>query len=404
MPVQYKYKAVTLTGASEEGVATAESERQMLDNLTKRQLIPISVEPVKETSPFAFWGFFRGIRYEQLIMFTNNLQTMYRAGIPLLRILDVVRVGPEDGRFNYAIKQMRLSLQSGHQLSTAMEEFEDLFPKYYIASVAAGEESGKLDDILEELADMLEKEMELTRQIKSGVRYPAMVIAALIGASVIMMTFVVPRFVSFYEGFNAELPFFTRLLIETSNFFAHSWPVLVVLMVISIIGFRKLALNPKSRLVIDRTILKLPVIGQLVIKGNVARFSLMFRILIQSGLPIVKSLDILNESIKNSQIATEVGRLKELFQEGKETLLAGQKFIGLPRLSLQMMTIGLESGSLERMLGEVGNHFSKEVQYMSRHLTAILEPILTIGLGAFVLILALAIFLPMWNLINVFRG
>jgi type IV pilus assembly protein PilC len=129
----------------------------------------------------------------------------------------------------------------------------------------------------------------------------------------------------------------------------------------------------------------------------------MFRILIQSGLPIVRSLDILIGSIKNSLIASEIARLKELFSEGKDSRLLTEEFVGLPRLARQMIVIGLESGSLERMLAEVGNHYSKEVQYMSRHLTSILEPILTIGLGAFVLVLALAIFMPMWNLINVFK-
>lgn len=403
MPVQFRYQAVSEDGASQEGVYAAESSQQVLDHLAQQHLIPVSIKQMRPKQPFAFWGFFRGTQYENLIMFTNNLATMYRAGIPLLKILDIIQIGPPDSRFNYAVSQMRLSLESGHQLSETMEEFNDIFPRFYIASVAAGEESGKLDEILEELADMLEKEMELTRQIKSGVRYPTMVVAALIAAAVVMMTFVVPRFVEFYATFNAELPIFTRLLIGTSNFMGEYWPAFVAFLVIVVFTFRKLATEPKSRLVIDRMLLRVPVLGNLVIKGNVARFSLMFRILIQSGLPIVKCLDILIGSIKNSLIASEIERLKELFSEGKDGKLLTEKFVGLPRLARQMIVIGLESGSLEKMLAEVGNHYSKEVQYMSRHLTSILEPILTIGLGAFVLVLALAIFMPMWNLINVFK-
>ncbi|MDH3892040.1 MAG: type II secretion system F family protein [candidate division Zixibacteria bacterium] len=404
MPIQFKYQAVSEDGLEEEGVFAAESSHQVIDHLAQQHLIPVSIEQIRATQPFAFWGFFRGTQYENLIMFTNNLRTMYRAGVPILRTLDIIRIGPPESRFNYAVTQMKLSLESGHQLSTSMEEFDDLFPRFYIASIAAGEESGKLDDILDELSDMLEKEMELTRQIKSGVRYPSMVVTALIAASIVMMTFVVPRFVEFYAAFDAELPVFTRLLIGASNFMAQYWPAFVAFLVVSVFVFRKLASQPKTRLVIDRSLLRLPVIGTLVVKGNVARFSLLFRILIQSGLPIVKSLDILIGSIKNSLIASEIGRLKELFSEGKDNRLLSEKFEGLPRLARQMIVIGLESGSLEKMLAEVGNHYSKEVQYMSRHLTSILEPILTIGLGAFVLILALAIFMPMWNLINVFKG
>lgn len=403
MPVQFKYQAVSGDGAAKKGVFTANTSQQVLDHLAQQHLIPISVEQVRIATPFTFWGFFRGIQYENLIMFTNNLATMYRAGIPLLRTLDIIQIGPPESRFNYAVSQIRLSLESGHQLSVGMEEFKDIFPSFYIASIAAGEESGKLDDILDELSDMLEKEMELTRQIKSGVRYPSMVVVALIAASIVMMVFVVPRFVEFYAAFDAELPIFTRILIGTSNFMAQYWPAFLAFLVATVFTFRKLASNPRSRLVIDRTLLKVPVLGDLVIKGNVARFSLMFRILIQSGLPIVKSLDILIGSIKNSLIASEIGRLKELFSEGKDSQLLTEEFVGLPRLARQMIVIGLESGSLEKMLEEVGNHYSKEVQYMSSHLTSILEPILTIGLGAFVLVLALAIFMPMWNLINVFK-
>ncbi|MDH4035475.1 MAG: type II secretion system F family protein, partial [candidate division Zixibacteria bacterium] len=227
MPIQFKYQAVSEDGLEEEGVFAAESSHQVIDHLAQQHLIPVSIEQIRATQPFAFWGFFRGTQYENLIMFTNNLRTMYRAGVPILRTLDIIRIGPPESRFNYAVTQMKLSLESGHQLSTSMEEFDDLFPRFYIASIAAGEESGKLDDILDELSDMLEKEMELTRQIKSGVRYPSMVVTALIAASIVMMTFVVPRFVEFYAAFDAELPVFTRLLIGASNFMAQYWPAFV---------------------------------------------------------------------------------------------------------------------------------------------------------------------------------
>jgi len=404
MPTQYKYRAVSDDGRTHEGVFTAERNQQVLDHLAEQHLMPVSVEAVKATAPFSFWGFFGGAHYEDLIMFTNNLGTLYRAGVPLLKALSIIKIGAGEGRFNYAVSQIRLSLQSGVQLSSAMSEFDDLFPKFYIASVAAGEESGKLDEILDELAAMLERELELTRQIKSGVRYPVMVVLALIAAFIIMMAYVVPKFVDFFNAFNAELPIFTRLLIGTSRFFADYWPVLVGLVVVGVLAFRKAAHHEKSRLVIDGAMLKLPIIGRLIIKGNVARFSLMFRILIQSGLPIIKSLDILTGSVKNSVIAREIGRLRVLFAEGKDNRLTSEEFVCFPEMALQMISIGLESGSLERMLDEVGRHYSKEVQYTSSHLTSILEPILTVGMGGFVLLLALSIFLPMWYLIKVFKG
>ncbi len=404
MPVEYKYRAVAGNGQPQSGTITAESNQQVLEYLSEQHLLPVSIKVVSKRPLFSLWGFFRGSQYDALIMFTSNLSTLYKAGVPLLRALSIIRIGGRQSRFNYAISQMRLSLQSGKSLSSAMAEFDDLFPGYCTASVAAGEESGKLDDILDELTLMMEKELELTRQIKSGVRYPLMVVSALLAAFVIMMTFVVPRFVEFYGAFNVDLPLFTRLLIGVSNAFDRYWPVLPVLIAAAIFGFHKATSNEKARLAVDRFLIRLPVIGKLVIKGNVARFALMFRILLKSGLPIVKSLDILNGAIKNSQVAREIMKIRDLFREGRDDLLTSENFAVFPELALQMMSIGLESGSLEKMLTEVGRHYSKEVQYMSRHLASILEPILTVVLGGFVLILALAIFLPMWNLIQVFRG
>ncbi len=289
-------------------------------------------------------------------------------------------------------------------LSQAMAQLDDLFPRVYTTCIAAGEESGKLDEILDEMAIMLEQEMELTRQIKSGIRYPLIVITAIVAAFVVLITYVVPRFAGFYEGMGAQLPLPTRILLGTSDFLIHYWAIILATGVVLVLAFAKLVSTPSGKLWVDRQLLRVPVFGSLIIKGNVARFVMMFRILFKSGLPIVKSLDILHGAVKNSMIALEIRKLGELFREGKDDILAQRKFQFFPEMALQMISIGLESGSLEKMLYEVGQHYSKEVHYTSRQLTAILEPILTLVLGVFVLVMALAIFMPMWNLISVFRG
>ena len=402
MPARYKYKAIGPDGTQVEDRIIAENDRQVIEFLAEQSLIPVSVTEINTHRSFSIWGFFRGTVYENLIAFTANLATLYRAGIPLLRALSLVRTGPKDSAFNDAVRQIRTSLQGGKTLSLSMAEFDNLFPKYYIARVSAGEESGKLDDIFDELSYMLESELEMTRQIKSGIRYPAMVICALAAAFVVMMTFVVPRFVDFYGSFNTELPIFTRLLIAVSDIFARYWAIMLGVLVGAVFSFSKAMSHEKSRRIIDRFFLRLPVVGQLIIKGNVARFAMMFRILIAAGLPIVKTLDILVESVKNSQIAAEVSLMRELFEGGRDSQLSTGGFEFMPDMALQMITIGLESGSLEGMLGEIGKHYSREVNYTSKHLTSILEPILTLVLGIFVLVLALSIFLPMWNLIQVF--
>jgi MSHA biogenesis protein MshG len=404
MPVPYKYRAVSESGKPRNGVITAESGDEVISYLEQQGLIPVSVDPVKNRGGFSLSGFFKRIDYENLILFTNSLLTMYRAGVPLLRALAIMRIGPPNSRFNQAVQQIRFAVQAGKLLSEAMEDHEALFPRVYISSIAAGEEAGKLDEILQELVVMLEQELELSRQIKAGVRYPLMVITAIVGAFLVLITYVVPRFVDFYSSFGAQLPLPTRILIGTSTFFSHYWPLLLLGVVALVFGFKKLVSTEKGKLWVDEKLLRLPIFGDLILKGNVARFTMMFRILFKSGLPIVKSLEILLSSIKNSVVALEIKKLLEAFREGKDSVLTSGSFVYFPELALQMMAVGFESGSLEKMLHQISRHYSREVHYTSRQLTSLLEPILTFVLGVFVLIMALAIFLPMWNLIAVFKG
>ncbi|MFQ5498374.1 MAG: type II secretion system F family protein [Candidatus Zixiibacteriota bacterium] len=404
MQTQFKYKAAATNGTMQSGSMTAERVDQVVGWLQEQQLVPVEINEANRRKTISLSGFFSGTEYENLIMFVGQLATMYRSGIPLLRSLSLIRIGAAESRFNLALRRMYQDVQSGRQLSEAMAAHPKIFPSVLTASVAAGEESGKLEDILEELSTMLENEMELTRQIKAGIRYPVIVITILVGAASVLMAFVVPRFASFYDSFDAALPLPTRMLIATSEFFSNWWGLLLAMGIASVYVMRRIVSTKKGKYFVDTQLLKLPIIGGLIMRGNLARFTLMFRILFKSGLPMIRTLSILADSIKSAPIATEINKMEEMFRDGRDGELTTESFTWIPDLALQMISIGLESGSLERMLGEIGAHYSKEVQYTSRQLTAILEPILTLVLGVFVLIMALAIFLPMWNLIKVFSG
>ncbi len=404
MSQQFEYKAVAPDGSHRKGTINAAEVATVEQFLSDQKLIPIDIKPLSEKQPGSIFGFMKGSDYENLIMFTTSLGTMHRAGIPLLRALTVIRIGPENGRFNLVIDKLRSEIQSGRMLSESMRDYPDIFSKVYINCVNAGEESGQLDVILDELAVMLEREMELTRQLKAGVRYPIMVISAIVAAFFVLINFVVPRFASFYSAFDSELPLPTRIIMATSDFCTTYWPVMLFLGVGAVFGLRMLLRNESSRLWIDSKMLKIPIVGDLMIRGNVARFSLMFRIMIGAGLPIVKSVEILADAVKNAAIGAEIRMLGDLFRRGKDVNLGTDKFNFFPIQALHMLAIGLESGNLDDMLKEIGTHYTKQVLYTSRQLTAIIEPILTLVMGVFVLILALAIFLPMWNLIQVFKG
>ncbi len=404
MPSQYEYKAVTANGDRQAGKLAAANESTVEQFLRNQDLLPIEIKPIEERRPLSLFGFLRGADYEKLLMFTGALATLYRAGIPLLRALSIIRIGDKDNRFNYVLDQIKIDLHSGKSLSASMSRFPDVFSPVYVSCVAAGEESGNMDSTLDQLGAVLEREAELTRQLKSGLRYPAMVVAAIVAAFFVLMNFVVPRFTSFYSSFDAELPLATRIIIASSDFVTSYWPGLLALTLAGAVVFRSILRRKAGRLWFDRQLLRLPVLGDLIIKGNIARFSLMFRTLVASGLTIVRAVDILAGTIKNSAIAAEIAALGDSFRRGREIDVESEKFQHFPSQALHMMAVGLESGNLEAMLREVGEHYTKQVIHTSRQLTAIIEPILTVVMGLFVLVLALAVFLPMWNLIKVFQG
>ncbi len=404
MPDTYTYTARTRTGQKRTGSIQADSPSRVAALLDEQALIPIEITHRDGAIRSGILGFLRGSQYEDLILFTRNLSTLYQAGIPLLKALSIIKIGQPGSYFNRAIIKIHDNIQAGRALSDALAEFPRVFSPIYCSSVAAGEASGKLDLILDSLAEMLERDLELKRQIKSAVRYPIFVVTAIALAFTVMITFVIPRFVQFYASAGAELPAPTRALIGLNYFIVHYWFLILTGAVILIFSFKKLYSTAAGRLYFDTRLLKMPIFGDLVVKGNVARFAYMFHLLLKSGIPIVKALDLLADTIRNSRLTAEIRFLSESFREGREITGLTDRVIFFPDMALQMINVGLESGSLESMLTEVAKHYGKEVDYRSRHLTALLEPILTVVLGAFVLVVALAVFLPMWNLIKVFRG
>jgi len=230
-----------------------------------------------------------------------------------------------------------------------------------------------------------------------------MVLLSIVAAFAVLITFVIPRFVGFYSKMGTSLPAPTQALIWLNDFISNYWVIILGGMVITIFIFKKIYSTASGRLFFDKIFLNIPIFGDLIIKGNIARFAHMLQILIASGVPLVKALETLSGVIKNSQLSAEIKILSESFREGREIANLTSELHFFPDMALQMVKIGTESGALESMLTEVANHYTTEVEYKSRQLTALLEPILTIVLGIFVLIVALAIFLPMWNLISAFR-
>ncbi len=401
----WAYKARDRQGQAVTGEMESENRDHVLNSLSERGLIPTSVKVQTEKISFnAILGNFGGAHRERLIVFTKKLMTLYRAGIPILRALTIIERGAEELHMVEEINGIKQDLHAGKPLSKAMERYPNKFPSIYVASIAAGEASGTLDEVLEHLSIMVEKEMVLARQVKSAMRYPTIVIVAISVATFVLMSFVVPRFANLYGKFGAELPTPTKIVMGTSSFFSSYWYVILIGVVVLFFGLRKFISTPKGRLIWDELILKIPIVGDLILKANIARFANMLTSLFKSGVPMVSCLNILEETASNKVIAVEIGQLADSFEKGQEVGLdSTSHYKYFPNMALEMFQVGLESGSIESIMGELASHYEMELEYKSRHLTAMIEPLLTIVIGIMVLVLALSIFLPMWNLIKVFR-
>lgn len=387
-----------------QGDIEGDTREAALSAISERGLIPTDIRPrAEKTSLATILGNFGSANREKLIIFTKQLKTMHRAGIPLLRALTSIRKGAEEIGMTEEIDGIIGNLRSGMTLSKSLAQYPKKFPPIYIASIAAGETSGSLDEVLDQLARLIEKEMVLARQVKSALRYPMLVIGAISMAVIILMTFVIPRFTSLYGRFGADLPLPTKIVMGVSHVFSAYWFVLLAVAGLTIFALKKFLSTRNGRLKWDKMMLKIPIVGDLIIKANIARFAAMLKILFKSGVPMVTCLDIIRDTTSNKIIAAEVEQLSMSFERGQEIGPDSQKYRFFPTIALDMFQVGLESGSVETVMEELAAHYEMELDYKSRHLTTLLEPILIVVIGAMVLILALSIFLPMWNLIKVFR-
>jgi MSHA biogenesis protein MshG len=400
----WTYTARDDHGILHKGEVESESREQVLAALSGQGLIPINVKAALEkTSIRSILGNFGSANREKLILFTRQLRTLHRAGIPLMRALTCIARGADKIDMQAEVEGIRESLHAGLPLSRALSQYPQKFPPIYVASIAAGEASGTLDEVLSQLAMLIEKEMILARQLKSAFRYPLMVIGAIMLAIFVLMSFVIPRFAGIYGKFGADLPTPTKIVIGASHLFSSYWFVILALFILALVLLRKILSTPGGRLWWDEQMLRIPILGDLAIKANIARFSAMLSILYRAGLPMVACLNILRDTAANKVIGAEIGRLSESFEKGQEIGPDPDAYRFLPAMALEMFQIGLESGSVETIMKELAEHFESELDYKSRHLTALLEPILTVIIGGLVLLLALSVFLPMWNLIKIFR-
>ncbi|HSH00809.1 MAG TPA: type II secretion system F family protein [candidate division Zixibacteria bacterium] len=399
----FVYTGRDSAGAKVRGAIAADSESRALDLLQERGVIVTSLA-VRLSRPGRLRPDFLRPNYSEYVaLMARHFATYHRTGIPLLKALSLIRVTRDSHPFQAALVDIARSVGDGRTLSSAFADHPRIFNSVVVSAVEAGEASGQLAEILDETAATLESELELRRQIRSALRYPAIVVAAIALAMVVIMTIVVPRFASFYGKFGADLPTPTQIVVWFSTSVRTYWYLALAAACACGWGLWRLYLTERGRFFWDGLCLRTPIFGPLIIKAAVARFALLLKILFRSGIPLVRALSILAAAQENVHLRNEVTAMRESFESGRELERTDDERYYFPEMARNMIRSGLASGSLELMLGEIGRHYSREVNHTSRSLAALIEPALTALIGAVILVLALAIFLPMWNMIKIFQ-
>jgi len=299
------------------------------------------------------------------------------------------------------IKNVSISLESGRDLATSMNEHPKVFNMFYVSMIRIGETSGNLDAIFLQLAKYLERDKKTRDQIKSAVRYPVFVLASIVAALAVINLFVIPAFSKVFAKYDADLPWATNILMATSNLTLNHWPEILTALVGGVIWLRYYLGTEKGRYLWDKRKLKLPLVGDLIQRATMARFARLFSMATRSGVPLITALTVVARALDNKFVEARVLSMQTGIERGESISNTASATGMFDHLVLQMMSVGEQTGSMDELLQEVAEYYDSEVEYELERLSAAIEPVLTIVIGIIVLILALGVFLPMWNIANV---
>jgi MSHA biogenesis protein MshG len=335
---------------------------------------------------------------QELMLFSRQMFTLLKSGVPIMRALAGLQESSQNPTFVGMLQDLRESLDSGRELSTAMRRHPKVFSPFYVSMVQVGEMTGMLDQTFLRLYEHLEFEKDMRERIKGAVRYPMFVVIAMAIAIVIVNIFVIPAFAKVFAGFHAELPLMTKILMGFSNFMVNYWPLMLAMLIGAIVGFRAWINTPDGRYKWDRYKFKLPIAGKIILKGTLARFARSLALSFKSGIPIVQGLNTVGMVVDNEYMRSKVEQMRDGVERGESILRTAHATGVFNPVVLQMIAVGEETGDLDGLMFEVAGMYEREVEYEVKTLSAQIEPIMIVALGGLVLVLALGIFLPMWDL------
>ncbi|MDD5343336.1 MAG: type II secretion system F family protein [Smithella sp.] len=400
----YIYQAINESGDTVSGSLDVESVEVANSILMARNLIP---SKIKEQSKAGDENWLQSIlrsdrvKMVDLIIFTKQLRSMLVAGVPMLRLLDILSNQTESHGLKKAILRIIQDIKQGLSFSEALEKFPKIFSNLYCDMIKAGEISGNVPIVLDRLIYIIEHEEKVKSDIKSAIRYPMIVLIALSLAFVVLLTFVIPQFVSVFNTAGLTLPLPTKIAMFLYTFLAKYWYLVLTVIAIIVFGLAYYLKTKNGKFVRDSLLLELPVIGPLFRKAALSRFASIFAILQTSGVPIMQSLTILSSTMGNEALARSFEHIRERIKEGAGISAPLKSAKYFTPMVIDMIAIGEESGNIDEMLREIAKHYDDEVEYAIKGLSDAIGPILIVGLAAIVGFFALAIFMPMWDLTKI---
>ena len=402
MPV-YVWRGRNPRGEALSGELEAMTEGGVADQLKAMAVTPVAIQLKPEGSESKGDEWLqkltrKPVNDEDLIVFSRQMYTLNKAGVPILRAFAGLQSSTEKPALIELFREIRASLDQGRDLSAALARHQDIFGLFYISMVRVGEMSGKLTEVFQRLSTHLEFERDVRERIKQALRYPMFVMIAMAIALVILNLFVIPVFARVFAGFNAQLPLITRGLLGFSAWMITWWPLLIAMGVGAGLGIRAYLATPLGRYNWDSRKLKLPIIGDILLKATLARFARSFALSSQAGVPLVQALTVVAQTVDNAFIGSRIEQMRDGIERGESISRCATASGVFTPVVLQMISVGEETGELDSLLFEIAEMYERETDYSIKGLSAAIEPILLAIVAVLVLLLALGVFLPLWNM------
>jgi len=403
----FNYTARDRYGVLAAGHLEGQTERAVAIQLEKMGFTPISIAPAEVVGIYPqieqWLANFQKVNPEEMVVFTRQLNSILEAGVPLITGLDAISEQLRNTTFRLSVQRVKREIEGGSTFSDALERQKKIYSPLIINMVRAGEKAGILPNVLDRISNLLEYDIKTADRIKSATRYPLIVLYTMIGGVLALNLWVLPRFAAFFSSFKMELPLPTKILMGTNYVITTYWYWFIGLFILGGYLIRKVMETEAGRYNYDRFILQVPGLGQLFQKIYLSRFGRMLAAMLGSGIPILEALTITSNTVDNKVIARVIIGIRDDVFQG-QTLAVPMRGSGLfPPISVSMVAIGEKVGMLENMLNKMADYFDREVDYTIANLTPLLEPLMIFGLGLLLLVFALGVFLPMWNVVNIYK-